>query len=77
MRIISSVDGGVVRGVGAGGTKGSGLVSIKRPLTANVGAGGTAVHATELRDDLDVTQSPKGAFLQLLGSGDYVLPVTF
>ena len=28
MRIISSVDGGDVRGVGAGGTKGAGLLSI-------------------------------------------------
>ena len=28
MRIISSVDGGVVRGIGAGGTKGAGVVSI-------------------------------------------------
>jgi hypothetical protein len=29
MRIISNVEGGVVRGLGAGGTKGAGFVSMK------------------------------------------------
>jgi hypothetical protein len=46
MRIISSVEGGFVRGVGAGGTKGAGLVSMKHaPLSApNVVPDETGVH---------------------------------
>jgi len=48
MRIISSVEGGSVRGLGAGGTKGAGLVSMKyAPLTAvNVAPDKAGVHVT-------------------------------
>ncbi|WP_164771990.1 hypothetical protein [Mesorhizobium sp. M2C.T.Ca.TU.002.02.1.1] len=49
MRIISNVEGGFVRGVGAGGTKGAGLVSMKHaPLSEpNVVTDKTGVHVTE------------------------------
>jgi hypothetical protein len=48
MRIISSVEGGEVRGFGAGGTKGAGCVSMKCSAIAfNVVTGKAGVHVAE------------------------------
>lgn len=48
MRIISSVEGGDVRGFGAGGMKGAGCVSMKcSAVTFNVVTGKAGVHVTE------------------------------
>jgi hypothetical protein len=43
MRIISSIEGGDVRGLGAGGTKGAGLLSMVLP-SSNVVAAEAGVH---------------------------------
>src|SRR3954451_10121832 len=48
MRIISSVEGGDVRGFGAGGTNGAACVSMKcSAVPINVVAGTSGVHVTE------------------------------